>query len=314
MTTVATLAPANRPMTALEWLTLFVLALLWGGAFFFSQVAVAELPPMTVVAGRVVLAAAAMAVFAALSGAAPPRALWPVFLAMGFLNNALPFSMIVWGQSQIGSGPAAIVNATTPLFTVFVAHFLTADEKLTTRRVAGLALGLGGVATIVGPGALRAGAAPLAEAAILVAALSYAFASVYGRRFRTLGVKPVGAAAGQLLASALLVTPVALMIDRPWTLAAPSDAAIAAVVAGALLSTGLAYVLYFRLLASAGASNVMIVTLLIPAVAAGLGAAFLGETLESRHLAGMALIALGLAATDGRPLAWARRVALTPPP
>ena len=154
---------------------------------------------------------------------------------------------------------------------------------------------------MIGPEALNGlGGGALAEFACLAAALSYALAAIFGRRFRRMGVAPLATAAGQVTASTVLLLPVMLLIDRPWTLAAPHAATWAAVLGLGLLSTALAYVLYFRILATAGATNVLLVTLLVPVSAILLGALVLGERLLPRHVLGMALIGLGLMFIDGR--------------
>jgi drug/metabolite transporter (DMT)-like permease len=292
-------------MNAFEWALLLVLAALWGGSFFFNRVAVRELPVLTVVVARVVLAAALLWAALPFAGVAMPRsgAVWQAFFGMGVLNNVVPFCLIVWGQSHIASGVASILNATTPLFTVVVANYLTNDEKLSGGRLAGVVLGLAGVGVMVGGEALGSlGVNVAAELACLAAALSYAFAGVYGRRFRAMGVSPLATATGQVTASSLILLPIAAVIDKPWTLTAPSAAAIAALIGLASLSTAVGYILYFRLLASAGATNLLLVTFLNPVSAILLGVVVLGETLSPRHLVGMALIASGLAAIDGR--AW----------
>jgi drug/metabolite transporter (DMT)-like permease len=278
------------------WLWLLSLSVLWGGSFFFAKVAVGELGPFTVVFARVSLAALALALVVPLRRDAP----WPTYFAMGFLNNALPFSLIFWGQTEIGSGLASILNATSPLFTLVVAHFLTPDEKIDRTKIVALLTGLLGVIVLIGPVALVSTAALWGQAACLAAALSYALAGIYGRRFRRMGIAPTEAAAGQLTASTVLILPIMLVIDRPWTLAPPSLTVLLALGALALLSTALAYVLYFRILAAAGATNLLLVTFLIPVPAILLGALVLGEQLEPRHYAGMALIGLGLAVIDGR--------------
>jgi len=257
---------------------------------------VGELGPFTVVFARVSLAALALALVVPLRRDAP----WSSYVAMGFLNNALPFSLIFWGQTEIGSGLASILNATTPLITLVVAHALTPDEKINRTKIAALLTGLSGVVVLIGPAALAGGSALWAEAACLAAALSYAFAGIYGRRFRRMGIAPAEAAAGQLSASAVLILPIMLVVDRPWTLSSPSLTVWLALGALALLSTALAYVLYFRILAAAGATVLLLVTFLIPVPAILLGAMVLGERLEPRHYAGMALIGLGLAIIDGR--------------
>src|SRR5579883_1003703 len=296
-------AIVNRAMTRLEWAMLLALSVLWGGSFFFVGVAIKELPPFTIVLLRVGLAALALNAIVFALGLRMPResAVWRAFLGMGLLNNVAPFCLIVWGQSHIQSGLAAILNATTPLATVILAHVLTKDEKISGGRLAGVLFGLAGVAIMIGPEALRGiGAGLVAESAILLAAISYACAGIYGRRFARIGVAPLLTATGQVTVSTVVLAPLALIADRPWALAPPSPAAWGAVIAVATLSTALAYVLYFRILASAGATNLLLVTFLIPVSAIALGALVLGERLDPRHFLGMALIGAGLAAIDGR--------------
>ena len=300
------MAPANHVMSPLEWSQLLALSVLWGGSFFFVGVAVQELPTFTIVVARVLLAAVILLVAMRATATALPGdpAVWAAFVTMGVLNNVIPFCLIVWGQGHIASGVASILNATTPLFTVLVAHALTADEKLTPARVGGVVLGLAGVAVMIGPQALSTlGVAVVAQLACLAAAVAYAFAGVFGRRFRRLGVAPMATAAGQLTASSLILLPIWLLVDQPWTLPLPGAPTLAALLALAALSTALAYILYFRILATAGATNLLLVTLLIPVSAVLLGVGLLGERLLAQHMAGMALIALGLAVIDGRVLA-----------
>jgi drug/metabolite transporter (DMT)-like permease len=304
-------AVIKRRLGAREWAMLLALSALWGVSFLFVGLALRELPPLTIVVARVALAALALHVVLAATGRAIPRdrRIWAAFAGMAVLNNAIPFTLIAWGQIHIASGVASIFNATTPLFTVLVAHYLTADEPATPRKIAGVVIGFFGVAVMIGADAVRSlGVNVVAQLAMLVAAISYAFAAVYGRRFKALGVEPVATAAGMLTASTLMLTPVMLVVDRPWALPAPGGAALGAVIALALLSTSLAYILYFRILASAGATNLLLVTFLIPVSAILLGASVLGERFELRHFLGMAMIGLGLAAIDGRVLDAARRV------
>jgi drug/metabolite transporter (DMT)-like permease len=294
-------------MTPRQWSLLGLLALLWGAAFFFSKVALAELRPFTVVLARFGLAALTMLLVVRLTGHRMPRApgTWAGFVVLGALNNFIPFSLIAWGQVHIASGLASILNATTPLFTALVAH-AWGQERLTHHRVAGVLLGVTGVVVLIGPGALRhLGAHTWGELAIVGAAVSYAFAGVYGRRFREMpAVVPV---AGMLATSALIALPIALVLDRPWA-ARPGVATAGALLGLALLSTAAGFLIYFRLLSSAGATNVMLVTLLIPVTALLLGSLILGERVGAAALAGMALIACGLLAIDGR--LWPRRLAL----
>lgn len=303
-----------RPMTPREWGLLLALAAVWSGSFFFNGLAVRELPVLGVVVARVALGALILLAVLRVAGVALPREgrVWRAFLVMGLLNNAVPFGLIVWGQSHIASGLAAILNATTPLFGVLLAHGLTADERLTPARAAGAVLGFLGVATMLGPEAAAGlGTSVLAQLACLAAALSYALAGLYGRRFRAMGVAPLATAAGQAIMATVLLGPAMLILDRPWTLPLPGAATLAALAGLASLSTALAYWMYFRLLATAGATNLLLVTFLVPVGAILLGVLVLGETLAARHLAGMALIGAGLAAIDGR-LAARLRGALTP--
>lgn len=299
---------AARPMTSSEWTMMLVLSVLWGATFFFVEIGLRDLPPLTLVLARVFIAAAALHLFILARGERIPAdpKLWMAFAAMGLMNNFLPFSLIFWGQTHIGSGLAAILNATTPLWAVLLAHWLTRDERLTGGRLAGVLLGIAGVAVLIGVDALGGiGVALLAQLAIILAALSYAFAGIFGRRFK--GVKSTHTAAGQLTCTSMFMLPVAAYHDVFWELPVPQTGTILAVLALALVSTALAYILYFRILATAGATNLLLVTFLIPVSAIFLGVGVLGETLEVNQIAGMVLIGLGLAAIDGRPLAAAKR-------
>jgi len=293
---------AELRMGGREWVLLLALSILWGGSFFFFKVLVAELPPLTVVLGRVGLAALALNAVLLVRGDPMPTSprLWGAFLIMGLLNNVVPFTLIVFGETRISSGLASILNATTPIFAVLAAHALTANEKLTWAKGAGVLLGFLGVAVLIGPGILSSVGDNdiLGELCCLLAALVYAFAGIYGRRFR--GLAPLKIATGQVTASTAVLLPMSLLIDRPWSLPAPSATAWAALAAIALLSTALAYMIYFRILAAAGATNLLLVTFLLPISALLLGSAFLGEAITPQSIAGMALIGLGLAAIDGR--------------
>jgi drug/metabolite transporter (DMT)-like permease len=293
-------SPAPR-LGATEWGLLLVLSLLWGGSYLFGRMAVAELPPMTVAWLRVAIAAAVLLIGLAIAGQAVGPALlkWREFLVMGLVNNVIPFSLILWGQTAIGAGLAAVLNATTPLFAAIIAHLGTADEKLTGNRLAGLLIGIAGVAILVGPEAMAGmGSNVWALLAVLGAALSYGFAGFWGRRFR--GLPPALSALSQLSASTLLLLPLILIFDRPLDLTMPSAKVATAILALAVLSTALAYIVFFRILVRAGGSNVMLVTLMIPPSAMLLGWLVLGETLTAGELAGAAVIGLALLAIDGR--------------
>ena len=293
---------AQPAMGGREWILLLALAALWGGSFFFVKVLDGELPPFTIVLGRVGLAALMLNLWLLLRRDFMPRSvrLWGAFIAMGVLNNVVPFSLIAFGETRIASGLAAILNATTPLFTVFVAHLLTDNERLTQGKLAGTAVGFAGVAVLIGPDVL-AGLGHgdlLGEGACLLAALTYGFAGLYGRRFK--GIAPIKVATGQMTGSTLVLIPLAAVVDRPWTLSAPDASGWGALFGIALLCTVVAYILYFRILAVAGATNLMLVTFLIPVSAILLGVCVLGEALLARQVLGMALIGGGLACIDGR--------------
>lgn len=290
-------------MPLLAWGLLLALSGLWGGSFLFNRVAVAEMPMLDVVFGRIALAALVLLAIARLSGIALPRdrASWRDYAVMGILNNVVPFCLIVWGQKTIGAGLASILNATTPIFGVIVAHLFTTDDRLTPARVLGIALAFAGVVVLVGPDALGGlGDHLLAEVACLGAAISYGFSALWSRRFR--GRPPVATATGQLVCSAVMLAPAVLLLEPPWAQTVPGLPAVASVVALAVLSTAVAYVLFFRLNTMVGPTNTILVTFLIPPSAILLGVLVLGERLAAHQFAGMALIVGGLAAVDGRVL------------
>lgn len=287
-------------MSGRDWVLLILLSLLWGGAFFFSKIAVGAIGPLTTAACRVSLAAVVLLAVVRLGGHRMPagRAAWGAFLVMGLVNNAIPFSLIFWGQTRIDSSLAAILNAMTPVFAVLLAHAVTRDEKLTPAKGVGVATALGGVVLLIGPAALGGiTGAGWGMLAVLAAGVSYAAAGLWGRRFKALPVQV--AAAGMLTGSSVLLIPAAVVVERPWVFE-PALVHVAAVIGLALLSTALAYLLYFRVLRSAGPTNVQLVTFLIPVSALALGVLILGERLEPRALGGMALIFAGLAVIDGR--------------
>ena len=222
---------------------------------------------------------------------------------MGLLNNVIPFSLIAWAQGHVASGLAAILNATTPLFAVVFAHYLTSDERMTAGRVGGLIVGFIGVVVMIGPDALHGFSVDvLAELALLLASVFYAVSPIYARRFSRSGQAPLASAAGQFTAAAIMMLPLTAIIDRPWTLPMPGIEVWAALIALAAVSSAIAYVIYYRILATAGAVNLMLVTFLVPVSAILLGAIILHERLGLNDFAGMALIGLGLAGIDGRPL------------
>ena len=297
-------------MTGFEWMLLVLLSVVWGGSFFFNGIALREFPTLSIVTARVGLAALALLLLMRMLGQGIQlnRQILKAFFGMSFLNNVVPFSLIVWGQQHIASGVASILNGTTPLFTMLVAHWFTKDEKINPRRLLGVLTGMGGVGLMMGLDSMESSGFHLfGQSAILLAAFSYGLAGVYGKRFAQLEIPPLATATGQLCASSMILIPLTLWIDQPWTMAMPSIEGMGSLLGIALLSTALAYVIYFRLLKTAGATNLLLVTLLIPVSAIILGVFLLDESLEPQHLSGMAVISLGLLIMDGRLLQFFRK-------
>jgi drug/metabolite transporter (DMT)-like permease len=289
-------------MSASDWLLLIFLSTLWGGAFFLVEIAVPEIPPLTLALSRCGFAAVFLVIYVYASGLSLPSDLnsWAALLPLAAMNTVLPFSLIFWGQTHITSSLASILNASAPLFSIVLAHLATTDDRMTLPRAAGVAIGFVGVVVMIGVDALRdIGIDVLAQLAVVLAAFLYASAGVYGRRFKALPSSVV--AASVLTIGTVLLIPVAGFAERPWQLPIPSTVAIASMLSLSLLSTGLAFLIYFRVLGRAGAVNFQLVAFLIPVSAILLGVGLLGERLEPRHIVGMAAIAVGLAAIDGRP-------------
>ena len=303
-------APGVRAMGRTEWAILLTLALVWGTAFLFIKVAVGSFEPTTYVWLRLTIAAAALLFVRRVSGKRLrlPLALWASIGLLALLNNVVPFILFGWGQRHIASGLAAILQATTPIFGVLAAHLLTADERITPARLGGVVIGFAGVATMIGPQLFAdSGNALFAQLACLVASLLYALAGIHARRFKALGVGPLDLATAQFVAGAVMLAPVALLVDRPWLGLPTSLAAWGSVAMLALVCSAFAYILFFRLIERAGATNSLLVTLLVPPVAIVVGALAFGERLGANQLAGLLLIGAGLAVIDGRMVAPLRR-------
>lgn len=299
----------NQRMGTTDWAMLLLLSFLWGGSFFLIGVLVAELPPLTIVTIRVGVAALTLWVVLLVGGYDIPKTfkLWRAFFMLGLLNNVIPFTFIVWGQNHIGAGLASIMNATTPLFTILIAGAFLVDEHITPQKVAGVVLGLIGVSVLIGAESLAGigldiSLQTLAQLAIMGAAISYGCASVFGRRFKALGVSPFSTSVGQVTASTLILLPITFVIERPDQLANPSLQAWLSILCLGVFCTALGYTLFFKILSSSGATNVVLVTFLVPVTASFLGWLILNEQLHSSHFIGMAFIGLGLAAIDGRVL------------
>lgn len=289
-----------KTMDQQDWSLLILLSVLWGGAYFFAGVAVRELPPLTVVLARVFIAAIALLPLFWYLGHSLPKSIvsWLPFFGMGVLNNVIPFGLIFAGQTHITVGLSSIINAMTPLFAVIVLASFQ-QERLTVNRFIGVLLGLVGVAVLRGfDGPVDAGQS-LGIMLCIGAAISYAFAALWGRRFLA-GVPAVKSATCQLMCSTLIMVVVVSIVDQPWTLTLPSQKAIWSIVILAVFGTALAYIVFFKILTRAGAGNAMLVTLLIPITAMVLGNLFLDEAIKIKEIVGAVIIAAGLMFIDGR--------------
>ena len=289
-------------MGAPEWAALVLLSVVWGASFFFYRVMVVELAPMTIVFGRLGIAAVALHLFLLATGnpMRMPLPVWGRFALLGFVNNVIPFTLIAYSEIRISAATAALLIGCVPVFSALAAHVFTRDEKLTGNRAIGVVLGLMGVGILIGQDALQglANADFVGELICLSAAVVYAAAGIYSRTFS--GLPPLKVATGSVTMGALVVMPLMLAVDRPWTLPMPSGPVWGSLLAIALMGTAFAYILFFRLIARVGAMNISLVTLIQPASAALLGWLFLSEAIGARDCAGMAVIALGLLFIDGR--------------
>ncbi|WP_417686994.1 DMT family transporter [Roseibium sp.] len=287
-------------MSFRNWILLCLLGAIWGGSFIFAKVAVAEIPPLTLVFLRVFLAAVCLHLVLRWRGIAFPLTpgLLAAFLLMGLLNNAIPFSLLFWGQTAISAALASILNATTPIFTFLIAAVALGQEEVRIHRLVGVLTGFAGVVIMLAP-SLGSAETPLwAQIACLGAAISYGFAAAFARRFK--GIPAIVSAAGQLTGSSLIMLPLAAISLANWEPLATSAIAWGNVIALGLLATAAAYLIYFRLLSEAGATNASLVTLIVPASAILFGTMLLGESLQPPQIAGFALLLLGLLILDGR--------------
>jgi len=294
-----------------DWLRLLVLSVLWGGSFFFVGVAVRELPPLTIVFFRVFIAAVLLLPLIPIYRIAVPRtwAGWLPFVVMALLNNVVPFSLLVTGQTLISSGLASVINATTPVFTVLVLAAF-GEERLAARRIAGVGLGLIGVVVLRGIDLNLGSGQSIGIGLCLVATLMFGFSALWAKR-RLHGIQPMAAATFQLISSAVMMFVISMIVEQPWRLPMPHATTWLALFGLAALSTSLGFILFFQIIRGSGAGNVMLVTLLVPITAIALGYLILGEEVSAREIVGALIIASGLIIMDGRLLSrFARRRAI----
>ncbi|KAA0598272.1 EamA family transporter [Azospirillum lipoferum] len=292
----ASAGSASRPDLCVELALLLALATLWGASYSFIRIGVETIPPLTFIAGRTLIAGTVLLAVIHWRGLSLPRerAVWSRFLVQACLNSVLPFTLIAWAERTVEAGTAAILNATTPIFAFLITLLLTRHEALCLRKTVGVLVGLGGTILVIGVGAVDGiGRDLLAQGAIVFATLCYAGAAIFGRVFK--GLDPIMPAAGSLMCGAVLLLPVSLAVDRPWTLM-PSWESLLALVSLSVFSTALAFVLYFRLVHTLGAVPTTGQAYLRVPIGVGVGALMLGETLEPTILAGCALVVFGVAA------------------
>ncbi len=300
--TSARASSSARAMTGPEWAMLGLLSVFWGGSYLFNGLALQEVPVLSIVAFRTTFGALALHLLLRVSGIPFPHDWRSLrgYAGMAVLNGALPFCLIVYSQTLIPSGLASILNATTPIFTMLLAHFLLADERLDAAKIVGVLLGFAGVVVLFSDKAFAGSGEVIGLIACTAASISYGLSNIYGRRFIAPGAHPFALATGQLTLAAGIMVPLALIFDQPFARPLPGGQALLALSLLALVSTAAAYTLFFRILMRAGGTNVSLVTLLIPCSAILMGAIFLGERLGLKEIASFAIIALGLLVIDGR--------------
>lgn len=285
----------QKHLSPRAWAELLLLGLIWGASFVAIRIALDTIPVMTSVLHRTFWAMAVLWLIVWIKGIEIPRnpKVWLAFLIMGLLNNAIPFSLMAWGQLYIDTGLTAILNAATAVFGVLVAALFFKDERLTPNRLIGVVLGFLGVSIAIGLNSFTGfNLQSLAQLAVLAGTVSYAFASAWGRKHLS-GLSPILAAAGMLTGATLLILPISIVHDGLPTLALPA-VTWAAIGYYALIATAAAYLLYYRVLAMAGSGNLMLVTLVIPPVAIVLGSLLRDEALGANAYIGFAILALGL--------------------
>lgn len=299
-------------MTLLEWAMLLLIAGFWGGSYFFTGVAIKELPVFSIVMARYAVAAPIMICLIYWLGQRYPwnSDIFKAGLFLAAFNQLIPFSLITWGQSHIPSAVASIVNAAGPIITLVMAHYMTRDDRMNGQRASGVVIGFAGMGIMIGAGAMQAlNASIAAQLACVLASFSYAFGSITARKFSRDNIKPTELVAAQSVVAGIILLPLVLVVDRPWTLPMPSSGTWLSLLGLGLLSSTIGHLIFFRLLATAGATNLSLVSYFMPITAISLGVLFLGDVLEPRHIAGLCIIVCGLAIMDGRPWRALQRIA-----
>ena len=281
---------------ASELTLLLVLATLWGASYTFLKIAVATIPPVTLIAGRTLIAGLLLVAIMRWRGIALPTdgANWRRFLFQACLNSVIPWTMVAWGTRALDAGVATILNSTAPIFTFFLTFAITRHEAVTSRKLVGVVAGMAGICLIVGMQALAGlGEQLAAQIVLLLAAVCYAGAAIFGRAFKDLD--PMAPAAGSLLCGAAILIPLSVVVDRPWTLA-PSMNSLLALLALAVFSTAFAFVIYFRLIQTLGSIGATAQAYLRVPIGVAAGVVFLGDSLTATAWIGLACVVIGVAA------------------
>lgn len=288
-----TIAKTN---TGLELVLLLALATVWGASYTFIKIGVATIPPVTLIAARTLIAGAVLLAIIRSRGLRLPgdAANWQRFLVQACLNSVVPFTLIAWAERRVDAGLATILNSTSPIFAFLMTAIVTRHEAVTVRKLVGVAAGIVGTAVIVGTQALDGlGREAWAQLAIVAATICYAGAAIFGRGFK--GLDPIMPAAGSMLCGAAILIPVSLIVDRPWTLT-PSPHSILALAGLALVSTALAFVIYFRLVQTLGSVGTTAQAYLRVPIGVGIGVLFLGETPTPIAVVGLVFVLIGVSA------------------
>ena len=275
---------------------LLLLATLWGGSFTFIKVGVETIPPLTLIAGRTSIAALLLVAILCYRGVALPTdaAVWRQFLVQACLNSVFPFTLIAWAEQTVDAGLATILNSTSPIFTFILTWILAGRHHATARRLFGVVSGMIGTCLIVGVEALTGLRDQLIpELAIVAATICYAGAALFSRKFERFD--PMLPAAGSLLSGAIVLVPLCLVVDQPWTLE-PSSRSIAALIGLSVFSTALAFTIYFRLIRTLGPVGTTSQAYLRVPIGIAIGVLFLGESLAPTTWVGSILVIVGVAA------------------
>ncbi len=296
------------PSLGKEIVLLAVLATLWGASYTFIKIGVETIPPVTFIAARTLIAGGLLLAIIKLRGLSLPRdpAIWKRFFIQACINSVVPFTLIAWAELTVNAGLATILNSTTPIFAFLLTVLITRHEAVTGRKLFGVVAGVIGISLIIGLEAFHGvGKEALAQLAIVAATISYAAAAIFGRGFK--GLDPMMPAAGSLLCGAVLLIPVSLVIDQPWTIV-PSTHSILALLGLSIFSTALAFVIYFRLIDTLGSVSTTSQAYLRVPIGVGIGVLFLGESLNPTAWIGLICVIAGVAAMT---LPTRRKVAAT---